>query len=178
VPLQNGDAAILSRMNRHYTPAEFTDIIRAIRQNLPAAAIGVDIMVGFPGETEAAFGNTVSLLEALPVTYLHVFPFSPRPGTRAAAFPDPVDPRTVKKRRDILLALGRGKKSAFYGSMTGKTLDVLIEEERDPRTGLLTGISENYVRVLVPGADTLKNRVVPCRITGPCGKNAVTGVPW
>ncbi|PIP37607.1 MAG: tRNA (N(6)-L-threonylcarbamoyladenosine(37)-C(2))-methylthiotransferase MtaB [Desulfobacterales bacterium CG23_combo_of_CG06-09_8_20_14_all_51_8] len=177
VPLQSGDVNILKRMNRTYTPAIFAETIHSIHQAIPEAAIGADIMVGFPGETEAAFKNTFELLKNLPVTYLHVFPFSSRPGTKAVEFSDPVDPQTIKKRRNQLLLLGREKKSAFYSRMIGKTIGVLIEEKREARTGLLTGLTSNYMRVVVDGDDRLKNRIIPCRITGVLNKDAMTGAP-
>ena len=90
IPLQSGDPEILKRMGRPYSPEFFGELVQKIRAMMPDAAIGADVLVGFPGETEAAFTNTYSLIEGLPVSYLHVFPFSARPGTAAYEFPDPV----------------------------------------------------------------------------------------
>lgn len=177
VPLQSGDERILKRMNRLYSPETFAEVIHSVHQVLPDAAIGVDVMVGFPGETPAAFENTFALLRRLPITYLHVFPFSPRPGTEAAKFSDSVAPQEIQNRRNRLLALSREKKSAFYSRMIGNTLNVLIEETRDARSGLLTGITSNYIRVLVDGDDEFKNRIISCRISRIIHNDAAMGIP-
>ena len=132
-------------------------------------------MVGFPGETEDAFNNTYSLISSLPITYLHVFPFSSRPGTKAASFPNHLNPQIIKARRNRLLDLGRKKKSDFYTKMIGKSLDVLIEGKRDSASGLLKGISSNYVKVLVDGDDSLKNNILPCQITKILNSDTVLG---
>lgn len=177
IPLQSGDPDILQKMNRPYHPESFTELIRKIHTAIPDVSIGVDVMVGFPGESDAAFNNTFQLLEKLPITYVHAFPFSPRPGTPASRFPGQVDNGTVKERRNRLLALGIKKKTAFYHQIIGKTLVVMVENKRDNATGLLTGVSGNYVRVLIDGDDHLKNRLVPCRILKLFGKQSVLGEP-
>ncbi|MBC2716858.1 MAG: tRNA (N(6)-L-threonylcarbamoyladenosine(37)-C(2))-methylthiotransferase MtaB [Desulfobacteraceae bacterium] len=175
IPLQSGDKTILKKMNRPYDPALFERLIKQIHRTIPDAAIGVDVMVGFPGETDEAFRNTFSLLKSLPITYLHVFPFSSRPGTKASNYPNQVDPQTIKKRRNQILELGHGKKTAFYTQRVGQTLDVLIEGKRESASGQLTGVSSNYVRVLIDGDDSLKNRIIPCCIKKVLSKNAVLG---
>jgi threonylcarbamoyladenosine tRNA methylthiotransferase MtaB len=175
IPLQSGDKHILKKMNRPYDPAFFTRLINKIHDILPDAAIGVDIMVGFPGETEEAFDNTYSLISSLPITYLHVFPFSSRPGTKAASLPNHVNPHLIKERRNQLLKLGRKKNSAFYAKMIGKSLDVLIEDKRESSSGKLTGVSSNYIRVLVDGDDSLKNKISSYRITKILNPDAVLG---
>jgi len=175
IPLQSGDKYILKKMNRPYDPGMFEKLIQKIHRTIPDAAIGVDVMVGFPGETEEAFMNTYSLLKALPVTYLHVFPFSSRPGTKASNFPNHVRLDIIKKRRNILLDLSRTKKTDFYSKMIGNTLNVLIENNRELSTGKLTGVSSNYVRVLADGNDQLKNKISPYRITRIISSDAVCG---
>lgn len=177
VPLQSGDIRILKKMNRPYDPVFFEKLINKIHHILPDAAIGVDVMVGFPGETENAFQNTYDLLESLPITYLHVFPYSDRPGTQASGFKDHVHPEIIKKRRNQLLALGSRKKSDFYAKMMGKKLDVLVEQRREAFAGKLTGFSSNYVRVVIDGDDHLKNKIVPCRIIDVCSRKSVYGEP-
>ena len=177
IPLQSGDNHILKRMNRPYDAQLFENLIKKIHQSIPDAGIGVDIMVGFPGETDAAFENTYALLAALPVTYFHVFPFSSRPGTKASTYPDHVSPDIIKKRRNKLLALSRTKKLEFYSKMVGKILYVLIENKRESATQKLTGVSSNYVRVVIDGDDCLKNKIIPCRITKVINQNAVYGNP-
>ena len=175
IPLQSGDASILKKMNRPYTPESFAELIQKIHTAIPDAAIGVDVMVGFPGETDAAFNNTYQLLERLSITYLHAFPFSPRPGTPASRFPGQMDSAVIKERQNRLLALGMRKKSSFYHQIIGQTLVVMVENKRDKATGFLTGISGNYVRVLIDDKDHLKNRLISCRILKPMGKKAVLG---
>jgi len=175
IPLQSGDKDILKKMNRPYNPEFFKRLISKIHDTLPDAAIGVDIMVGFPGETQDAFDNTYSLISSLPITYLHVFPFSSRPGTKAAGFPNHVNPHIIKERRNKLLNLGRKKKSAFYAKMIGKSLDVLIEEKRESSSSHLTGVSSNYIRVFAEGDDSLKNKILPYRITKILNPDAVSG---
>ncbi|MFO7495039.1 MAG: radical SAM protein, partial [Desulfobacterales bacterium] len=175
IPLQSGDDRILGRMHRPYSRKGFRELVLAIRDRMPDAAIGVDILIGFPGESPEAFEHTRALIEALPVTYLHVFPFSPRPGTPAADFPDPVAAGEIKRRCGIMRTLGQAKKAAFYSRFRGRRLRPLIESRRDPATGLLKGVSANYIPVLLTGPDHLQNRLVTARIDGLQGKSAVRG---
>jgi threonylcarbamoyladenosine tRNA methylthiotransferase MtaB len=177
IPLQSGDPDILKKMNRPYHPESFSDLTRKIHTAIGDVSIGVDVMVGFPGETDAAFHNTFQLIEKLPITYVHAFPFSPRPGTPASSLPGQVDHDVIKERRNKLIALGVKKKNAFYHQVIGKTLEVMVENKRDNATGLLTGVSGNYVRVLIDGGDQLKNRLVPCRILKLFDKQSVLGEP-
>ena len=160
IPLQSGDNDILRRMKRPYTAEQFAARVQAIRERIPDAAIGADVMIGFPGETEDAFARTMRLVEALPLTYLHVFPFSPRAGTPAANMPDPVQPQIQKEWARRIRKLGEAKRAEFCRSAINKTQEVLIEEKRDPETGWLKGISSNYITALIDGPDALKNRLV------------------
>lgn len=164
LPLQSGDDWILKRMGRPYSTAIFEERVFAIREKMPAAAIGVDILVGFPGETQEAFEKTLALIQRLPVSYLHVFPFSPRPGTPAASFPDPVAPSLIKERCSMLRALGRIKKDIFLQNQVGSILTVLVEDECDRDTGLLKGVSDNYVTLLFPGDDSIKHFLVKVKM--------------
>jgi threonylcarbamoyladenosine tRNA methylthiotransferase MtaB len=127
---------------------------------MPDAAIGADVLVGFPGETEAAFANTASLIESLPVSYLHIFPFSARPGTAACDFPDKVPAGAIKERCRRLRQLGQQQRTRFYRSFIGQRVEVLAEGQRDPATGLLKGVSANYLPVMFAGNDSLKNTIV------------------
>jgi threonylcarbamoyladenosine tRNA methylthiotransferase MtaB len=151
-------------MHRPYTRSLFKNQIIKINELLPDAAIGVDTLIGFPGETEKAFENTYSLIHELPVTYLHVFPFSARKGTPANSYPQQVDSKTIKARSKKMRGLGHIKKKDFYKKFTGKTIEILIEDKRDRSTGLLKGISSNYIPVHVNGDDNLKNTRVQVRI--------------
>ncbi len=164
IPLQSGDDHVLEKMHRDYSRSFFEELIYKIKERIPDAAIGADILIGFPGETENAFENTYSLIGKLPVTYLHVFPFSPRPGTAADKYPQKVPARTIKARCEKMRRLGDEKKKAFYKKFTGKTAQVLIEGKRDNTTGLLKGITSNYIPVHVAGEDTLFNTLVQVTI--------------
>ena len=163
IPLQSGDNFILEKMHRPYTREFFNDLVFKIHKSIPDAAIGVDILAGFPGETDKAFENTYSLIKKLPVTYLHVFPFSPRQGTPAAEYPDQISHAVVKPRTARLRELGVFKKKAFYSSSIGKTVEIIIEGKRT-KTDYLKGVSSNYMPVLVNGKDDLKNSIVKVRI--------------
>jgi len=159
IPLQSGDDEILTRMNRKYTTTEFRTVVQQCRQYLPDAAIGIDILAGFPGESAEHFQRTKDFIDSLPCTYLHVFPYSRRPGTIAANFPDEVKKVSKEQRVAELRALSERKRDTFYRSQLGRILPVLVEGRRD-RQGLLQGFSSNYVSVHFGGGDHLKNRVV------------------
>jgi threonylcarbamoyladenosine tRNA methylthiotransferase MtaB len=165
VPLQSGDAQVLKRMGRPYSPEMFSDRIALIRDRLPEAAIGADVLVGFPGETEAAFEATCALVEALPLTYLHVFPFSARPGTPACGFSDPVPAPRITQRCARLRQIGGRKRLAFHRRFIGRSLPVVTESRRDPQTGLLKGVSSNYLPVLFAGGDELIHRRVEVHLS-------------
>lgn len=175
LPLQSGDDLILKKMHRPYTRSLFRNQIIKINELLPDAAIGVDTLIGFPGETEKAFENTYSLISELPVTYLHVFPFSPRKGTSASSYPQPVDSKTIKARCKRMRSLGHVKRKNFYKKFTGKPVEILIEDKRDKFTGLLKGITSNYIPVYVNGDDNLKNTLVQLRIDKVKSDNNVLG---
>jgi len=160
IPLQSGDDHVLKKMNRPYTRNDFISLVNRIHRTVPDAAIGVDVLAGFPGETENAFKNTYDLIDGLPVTYLHVFPFSSRPGTPAARFPDPVPTETAKQRCSTLRQLGLQKKKTFYRQQIGKTVEILIEGQRERTSGLLKGLTSNYIPVLVDAEDDLQNSFV------------------
>ena len=164
IPLQSGDNRILKRMNRHYSAKQFSDLIQRIHQVVPTAAIGVDIMAGFPGENQKAFENTYSLINKLPVSYLHVFPFSPRKGTAAAEFPDQVDSKVIKDRARELRELGRKKREAFYFSCIGKEFTVLAEGWHSEEKKMIKGLSDNYLPVIFPSSQLLHNRTVHIRM--------------
>lgn len=164
IPLQAGDDQVLARMNRHYTTAFFADLVRRIRQRLPDAAIGLDVITGFPGESEAEFANTCRLIEALPITHLHVFPFSRRPGTPAATMPGQLPGDVVKARATVLRRLGEEKLRAFAAGFVGQRLEVVVEAGR--AKGLCRGVSRNYLTVRFPGEATLAGKAVMARITG------------
>lgn len=163
IPLQSGDDRILTRMGRRYTTADFAAIITRCREQLPIAAIGIDVLTGFPGETEIQAQNTYDFLAGLDFTYLHVFPYSPRPGTPAATFADQV-PGPVKDRRVAALRqLSAQKQQDFIARQLQTIRPVLVEGHRD-RNGFLKGFTDNYIPVLLRGPDTLINRIVATRL--------------
>jgi threonylcarbamoyladenosine tRNA methylthiotransferase MtaB len=164
IPLQSGDAEILNNMGRPYSPRFFSELINKIHRLMPDAAIGADVLIGFPGENESAFENTYKLVEKLPISYLHVFPFSARPGTRAADLPDKVDAGIIKDRCERMRILGNEKRMKFYQEFIGQELQILIETKREASTNFLKGISSNYLPVLIDAGDKLKNKIVDVKI--------------
>jgi len=171
LPLQSGADEILRRMNRPYTRAFFRDLVLGISAKMPQAAIGVDVMVGFPGEDEQAFGQTYDLLRELPISYLHCFPFSPRPGTPAAGMTGQVGERQKKERVKILRDLSKEKRQAFYSRFIGEPLTLLIEHRRVQ--GMLRGISRNYIFCLVEGGDELMGREVEATLLEVQGERGI-----
>ncbi len=159
IPLQSGDDKILAKMNRRYTTAEFENVVTTCLKALPDAAIGIDILAGFPGETEEHFIQTRNFISSLDCTYLHVFPYSRRPGTAAADFPDNVSKEIKDQRVAELRELGTKKRELFYLKHIGTTLPVLVEGKRDSK-GHLQGFTDNYISVHFAGNDNLKNSVV------------------
>jgi len=164
IPLQSGDDDILNKMRRPYTREFFKTVVKRINESIPDASIGADILVGFPGETDSAFENTYSLIEELPVSYLHVFPFSPRNKTPASSFPDRVPAEIVKERCARMRKLGNLKKNFFYQKAVGTIVNVLVEDKRDVANDLLKGTSSNYLSVLIHGEDGIKNKIVKTSI--------------
>jgi len=165
IPLQSGDDGILRRMKRNYSRDFFEDLINRLVSAIPDVAIGLDVIGGFPGEDEIAFQNTLGLIERLPITYLHVFPFSRRKGTLADTFPGQVPPRVANARCHMLRELGERKRRLFYRGFLGRKVKVLVEGKKDRETGMLKGYSRNYIPVLLPGGDQLKNQEVEVDLT-------------
>ncbi|MFA6412141.1 MAG: tRNA (N(6)-L-threonylcarbamoyladenosine(37)-C(2))-methylthiotransferase MtaB [Syntrophales bacterium] len=149
IPLQSGDDGILSSMGRNYDAAFFRDLVGKVCATRPDMTVGMDVMVGFPGEDEKAFENTVALIESLPIAYLHVFPYSRRPGTAAARMGSHVREEDKKRRGQTLRQLGMMKRQAFLGRFIGSTMPVLIEKRKDRASGYLKGFSHNYLPVLL-----------------------------
>jgi threonylcarbamoyladenosine tRNA methylthiotransferase MtaB len=157
IPLQSGSACILRAMYRPYTPEYYSDLLDRIRRRIPEAGLGADVMVGFPGETDDDFLSTYRLIEESPLTYLHVFPYSARPGTPAAAMSNAIPDHVVRFRADALRRLIRGKNEAFRRALVGHDVHVLALEK-----GL--AISTNFVRVSVPDAAPI-NQWIRVRVT-------------
>ena len=153
VPMQSGSDAVLRRMHRKYRPWHYREKIENVRTAMPTAAIGADVMVGFPGETEAEFEETRHMIEDLPFTYLHVFTFSARPGTPAATMPDQVPVRVARDRSRILRKLAAEKKRAFMQSFSGKPLSAITLNvtSEGPDGAWTEAITDNYLKMKVLG---------------------------
>ena len=165
LPLQSGDDEVLKQMNRTYQAGDFKNLVAVLRAKIPHVCLGADVIVGFPGETDQHFNNTHALLKELPISYFHVFPYSKRKKTRAAAFPDHIPLKIIKERGELLRTLGNIKKLNFYSKYIGKVVKVLIEGKRDKQFHCLKGRSRNYIPVLVEGSDSLKNQECEVVIT-------------
>ncbi len=164
IPLQWGEDSILARMRRRYDTACARDVLTELRERLPHAALGTDLIVGFPGEGETEFAQGMAFLEESPFTYFHVFPYSVRSGTTAAKYTDRVAPAVIQERAKQVRALGERKKAAFIRQFESETLPVLFECQRDRVSGRLKGYSRNYIRVYADGSDDDMNREVPVRM--------------
>lgn len=175
LPLQSGDVDILRMMNRRYTAGLFAERIKKIAKRIPEISIGVDVIVGFPGEGEKEFLNTYSLLNDLPIAYMHIFPFSKRKGTAAAGFSNQVDAKIVRQRCESLKKLDEMKRKNFYQGFLGKRASVLLEASRDKDTGFLTGRSRNYMPFLVNCSDEFKNLTIDVT-AGAVRENGILGM--
>jgi threonylcarbamoyladenosine tRNA methylthiotransferase MtaB len=162
IPLQSGTDPILRAMRRRSTTSAYRALIEHIRSVLPEAGIGADVIVGFPGESDADFDATYAFLQNLPVSYLHVFTYSERPRTPAASMGASVDPHTRHRRNALLRELSRKKRRGFYESMLGKSVPVLMEG--DCENGLRFGFTDNYVRVGVPEGAVEQNEIVRVKL--------------
>jgi threonylcarbamoyladenosine tRNA methylthiotransferase MtaB len=149
VPLQSGSDRILRKMHRKYRPWHYVEKIRKIREAMPDAAIGADVMVGFPGETDELFEESRSFIEQLPFTYLHVFTYSSRPGTPSAAMPDQVPASVARERNRVLRELAAEKTLAFRKSFVGRTLEVITLQAGGD--GWTEALSDNFLKVRLAG---------------------------
>jgi threonylcarbamoyladenosine tRNA methylthiotransferase MtaB len=169
VPLQSGSDRVLRAMRRPYTVALYRRVIERLTRLFPHPGLGADVLVGFPGETEDDFAATVAFVEALPFTYLHVFPYSARNGTDAAMRPDRIDAVTLRRRAAVMRAVGEAKAAAFRRSLGGRVEDVLVLERRARDTGELVGLTGHYAEVQFAGPDALMRRLARVKITETAG---------
>jgi threonylcarbamoyladenosine tRNA methylthiotransferase MtaB len=164
IPLQSGDPTVLSRMNRHYHPDLYRELVLEATRRVPNLAVGADALVGFPGETEKSFQNTYRLVESLPIAYLHIFPFSPRPGTPAATMAQQVASSAIHHRCRLLSKLDKVKRRAFMHKFLGEIRSVLVESRRDEASGMQCGFSDNYLPVLVQVDSVRENQIIMARL--------------
>lgn len=179
LPLQSGSDRILEKMNRKYSTRYFKQLVSSLRNLMPEIGISTDVMVGFPGETDEDFEYTRSMVKECGFSRLHVFRFSPRPGTPAACMEDQVPAKVKSARAAQLIADGKQLAIDFARRFVGQPMEVLVEEERD-EGGNLLGFTSNYIRVSFPGSDRLIGQIVKVCITLPgdkvsagelCGEN-------
>lgn len=163
IPLQSGDDRILSSMHRRHTAHDYVNLIERAVRRVPGLGLGTDLMVGFPGEDEAAFRSTMALAMDLPFSYLHVFSYSPRPGTAALRLSGQVSPATVKIRSERLREIASTKRLTFHKKQIGTTVSALFE--RGVHDGYRTGTTPDFTKVAVPGADDLQHQVKLVTIT-------------
>ncbi len=171
VPLQSGDDGILGAMNRPYHVPQFTRLIERAVLLIPRLGLGTDLMVGFPGESEEAFMNTLRVANTLPFSYFHVFTYSPRPGTAAAKLPQRIPPAVARERAKRMADLSRLKRLAFAERHIGSTVPVLFESgETD---GLRLGTTPHFLKVAVPSGVDLTNQLKRVLVTGASDRWAV-----
>ena len=174
IPLQSGDNNILKQMRRNYTREQYIEVVHRAINTIPNLGLGADVIVGFPGETDAAFENTRKLIEELPFSYLHVFSYSPRRGTEANDYKDDVPGNIKKKRNKILTQLIEEKGLEFRNKSLNTIATVLIENQRDKNSGKLKGHTDNYIPISLDGPDPLKNCLIPITLQNISG-NLVEG---
>lgn len=163
IPLQSGDDGVLAAMNRPYTTGFFREVAEKLATTVPGVFIGTDIIAGFPGETDTDFQKGYDFLKSLPLAAFHVFPFSPRQGTPAAAMAGKVPAGVIKERAEALRRLSEEKKRKFFEGFLGRELDVLIQEEG--KNGALKGLSRNYIPVTLPAGSAALNSEVRVKVT-------------
>ena len=174
IPLQSGDNKILKKMRRNYNREQYIEVIHRAVNAIPNLGLGADVIVGFPGETDAAFENTRKLIEELPFSYLHVFSYSPRRGTEANDYKDDIPGNIKKERNKILTQLIKEKGLEFRNKSLNTIATVLIENQRDKNNGKLKGHTDNYIPISLDGPDPLKNCLIPITLQNISG-NFVEG---
>jgi threonylcarbamoyladenosine tRNA methylthiotransferase MtaB len=159
--LQSGSDAVLKRMKRRYTTADYKRAVELIRKAVPGAAVTTDVIVGFPGETEAEFRESYDFARQMDFARIHVFTYSPRPGTKAADTPRQVDDKIKRERSRRMLALGRACVRSFRKGFLGKTMLVLWEKETG---GVWSGLTDNYIRAYTRSDQDLTNQLLPVEL--------------
>ncbi len=172
IPLQSGDSEILKKMKRRYNLELFNDLINKLNNKIPDIGIGIDVIVGFPGESEKHFENTFNFINSLNISYLHVFNYSERRNTLAAKMNEKVDIKERKIRSQILRNLSNKKKYEFYSKHINKKMYVLFETEKD---GFIEGWTSNYIRVRTKYQKIFENNILPIVLKEPNGVKYIIG---
>jgi threonylcarbamoyladenosine tRNA methylthiotransferase MtaB len=159
--LQSGSDAVLKRMKRRYTAADYRQTVALIRANVPDTAVTTDVIVGFPGETDAEFKETLDFCREMKFARIHVFPFSPRPGTEASTMPQQISAAVKKERTQEMLTLAKNSARDFQQRFMGKTMEVLWEKESG---GVWSGLTGNYIKVYIKNMKDLTNRILPVKL--------------
>lgn len=160
IALQSGSDWVLQRMSRRHTAAEFRDLVLTAHSQVEAICLGADVIVGFPGETEARFAETHEFLQSLPLAYLHVFSYSPREGTPSFDYPQETSPATITERNRLLRQLSQAKRTSFLQAFVRSEGVVLFEQRK---AGRWTGVTDNFIRVAVDSDLDLTNQLAPVR---------------
>ena len=161
LPLQSGSDEILKAMRRPYTTKNFADLTEKLIKNVPNISIGTDLIVGFPGETEKNFSETLEFIKSQPFSKIHVFPYSAREGTIAATFPNQISSQTKKIRANSALEISKIKEKAFSTRLIGKTAEIIAETSEN---GIVDGLTRNYVRVYISDKKIPLGEVVKVKI--------------
>ncbi|AQS59907.1 tRNA (N(6)-L-threonylcarbamoyladenosine(37)-C(2))-methylthiotransferase MtaB [Desulforamulus ferrireducens] len=164
IPLQSGDDEVLASMRRRYNIAQFESLVNNIYQAIPGVALTTDVIVGFPGETEGQFQNTLQTVERVGFASLHVFKYSPRKGTPAAAMPDQVSPHVKEERSKRLIELGDKLANKFARKQLGQDLEVLVEQPHEGDNRLFEGHTDTYLKVIFPAEEKLRGQLVRVHI--------------
>lgn len=162
--LQSGCDATLKRMGRRYTTAEYRKVVERLRKSLPGVAITTDVMVGFPGETDQEFETTYNFLRSIKLSNMHIFKYSPRKGTPATKFEGQVAAKTKDERSKVLLELARECRENFHDEFVGQNMEVLYEQQSHQLEGYYEGLTDNYIRVLVPTRNDINNQLLETRL--------------
>jgi threonylcarbamoyladenosine tRNA methylthiotransferase MtaB len=164
LPLQSGSDRVLNAMGRPYRAADYADLVMEAAQRMDSVFLGADVIIGLPQEGEKEFAETVDLIRRLPLTFLHVFPFSPRPSTEAFHMKPTASQGEVKRRGALLREMAEQMRRRFWESHRGKIRQAVVESRRCDRTGNLVAITDNFIPVRISGPDSLMGRLIPVRI--------------
>jgi threonylcarbamoyladenosine tRNA methylthiotransferase MtaB len=175
IPIQSGDDTVLKRMNRRYSAGDYLNIIDKVKQAIPEIAITTDCLVGFPGETEEQFQNTLGLIKLIEPLKVHTFPYSKREGTLAAEnFKDQISPVVIKKRKQVIQKVALNSAHFFKRRFLNKYMDVLVEKKEQ---GFWTGLTDNYIKVAVKSEENLENKIIRLKLKRIEGNRLITDSP-